>query len=312
MFWGKKFVISVGGGKGGIGKSCFVGNLGVMLSQMGKKVVLVDADLGAANLHTIIGIAHADKTLKDFITRRYPTLPDVLIDSPYPNLKLLSSASDVLSLSYPTYKEKQRLFSEIQKLDADVIIFDIAAGTHQRAIDFFSLAPLGIILIQPVPTSLENAFSFLKNLLVRHLTRIFYRDLETRNLIINTTDPRNADVSMELSELINKLESQSPEKIAVFRKELVDLGGRFCIIANGIKTTGQSVVTEKFAKIVRRYLTLNVTVLGNLPFEIFMDRAITERVPFIVKYPDNEFVTEMKEIVTKMLLNHTTHSTAVE
>ena len=303
MNWGNKFVISIGGGKGGIGKSCFSGNLGVALSQAGKKVLLVDADLGAANLHTIIGVAHAEKTLSDFLNNKYPSLKDVIIESPYPNLKLLSSASDILSLSYPTYKEKKKIISEIQKLDVDVIIFDIAAGTHQRAIDFFTLAPLGIILIQPVPTSLENAFTFLKNLLVRHLVRIFYRDQETRSFILKTSDPRNSESTMELSELIKKLESKAPEKITIFRKQLIETGTKFCIISNCLKTTGQSVVTEKFAKIVKRYLTLNVTVLGNLPFEIFMDKAISERTPFIVKYPNSEFVTEMNEIVNRIFNN---------
>lgn len=300
MNWGNKFVISIGGGKGGIGKSCFTGNLGVALSQMGKKVVLVDADLGAANLHTIIGIARAEKTLRDFLTRKYASLADVLIESPYPNLKLLSSASDILSLSYPTYKEKQRIISEIHRLDADVIIFDIAAGTHQRAIDFFTLAPLGLVLIQPVPTSLENAFTFLKNLLVRHLVRVFYRDQETRSFILKASDPRNSENTMELSELIKMLESKAPEKISAFRKNLIESGNKFCIISNCLKTTGQSVITEKFAKIVKRYLTLNVTVLGNLPFEIFMDKSISERTPFIIKYPNSEFVTEMQEIIKKI------------
>ncbi len=300
MNWGNKFVISIGGGKGGIGKSCFAGNLGVALSQTGKKVVLVDADLGAANLHTIIGIARAEKTLRDFLTRKYASLADVLIESPYPNLKLLSSASDILSLSYPTYKEKQRIISEIHKLDADVIIFDIAAGTHQRAIDFFTLAPLGLVLIQPVPTSLENAFTFLKNLLVRHLVRVFYRDQETRSYILKASDPRNSENTMELSELIKMLESKAPEKINAFRKNLIESGNKFCIISNCLKTTGQSVITEKFAKIVKRYLTLNVSVLGNLPFEIFMDKSISERTPFIVKYPNSEFVTEMQEIIKRI------------
>ncbi len=301
MNWGNKFVISISGGKGGIGKSSFAGNLGVALAQAGKRVVVVDADLGAANLHTIIGIAHPQRTLKDFIKKRFPNLDDVLVESPFPNLKLLSSASDILSLSYPTYREKQRLIREIQKLDAEVIVFDIAAGTHQRAIDFFTLAPLGIVLIQPIPTSLENAFSFLKNLIVRHLVRVFYSDKETRSFIVQSSDPSNGDQAMELSELIQQLEKRAPEKIALFKRELFQTGSKFCIISNSIKTTGQSLVSEKFAKIVKRYLAMNVSVMGNLPFEKFMDRAISERTPFIVKYPDSEFAGAMRGIVSNIL-----------
>ncbi len=301
MDWGNKFVISIGGGKGGIGKSSFAGNLAVAFVQSGKRVVVVDADLGAANLHTIIGIRHPKKTLKDFINRKYDTLADALVDSPFPNLKLLSSASDVLSLSYPTYKDRQRLFNEIRKLDTDIILFDIAAGTHQRAIDFFTLAPLGIIMIQPIPTSLENAFSFLKNLLVRHLVRFFYTDKETCAFILKTSDSSHSDHTMELNDLIKMLESKAPEKVALFRRQLLEAGTKFCIVSNNIKTTGQSMVSEKFAKIVKRYLTLNVSVLGNLPFEIFMDRAISERTPFMVKYPDSDYTVAMNGIMKKII-----------
>ncbi len=303
MDWGNKVVISIGGGKGGIGKSSFAGNLAIAMVQAGKRVVVVDADLGAANLHTIIGIARPQKTLKDFINRRCDSINDVLVDSPYPNLKLISSASDVLSLSYPTYKDRQRLFNEIKRLDTDIILFDIAAGTHQRAIDFFTLAPIGIILIQPIPTSLENAFSFLKNLLVRHLIRVFYADKETRSFILQASDPHNTEHAIELSELIRSLESKAPEKIALFKRQLLETGSKFCIVSNSIKTTGQSIVSEKFAKIVKRYLTLNVSVLGNLPFEIFMDRAISERTPFMVKYPESEYSNAMKNIMKKIVPN---------
>jgi flagellar biosynthesis protein FlhG len=300
MQWGNKFVISVGGGKGGIGKSSFAGNLGVELAKTGKRVVVIDADLGAANLHTIIGIAHPQRTLKDFIQKRYGSLKDVLTESPYPNLQLLSSASDVLSLSYPTYKEKQRLFSEIQKLDTDIIIFDIAAGTNQRAIDFFTLAPVGIVLIQPIPTSLENAFSFLKNLVVRHLVRIFYNDKETSAFIMQASDSPTAEKSMEISDIIRTLESKAPEKMVLFKRQILETTSKFCVVSNNIKTTGQVIVAEKFSKIVKRYLSLNMTVLGNLPFEMFMDRAISERVPFVSKYPDSGYAKGVQDIAANI------------
>ncbi len=301
MNWGDKIVISVGGGKGGIGKSCFSGNLGTTLAQSGKKVVLVDADLGAANLHTITGVSYPQKTLKDFINKKYRHLEDVLLETPYPNLRLLSSASDILSLSSPTYKERQKLIYEIQRLDTDVIIFDIAAGTHQRAIDFFTLAPLGIIIIQPVLTSLENAYSFLKNLLIRHLLRIFFKHKEVKSLILKAGDPRSPDNPMELNDLLKILEEKDPKKVQEFRKQFIDIGNKFFIVCNGIKSPSQSIISEKFAKIAKRYLTLNITVLGNLPYEVAMDRAIQERTPFVVKIPNSGYATNMREIIKRFV-----------
>jgi len=300
MFWGNKEVIAVGGGKGGIGKSCFVANLGLTLAQTGRRVVLIDADIGAANLHTIIGVPFPDRTLDDFLRKPHANLKDALLDTPYSGLKLLSSASDVLAISSPNFKERQKLYKGIQKLEADVIIFDIAAGTHQRATDFFSLAPLGVIIVEPVPTSLENAFSFLKNLLFRQLLRVFYEDPEMRKYIQSTLDPSQGKTNLlQFSQLLENLVRLQPEKVAVFKNQY-QTTSKLLLVANSVRNQGQTQVAEKFVKIVKRYLSLNMQVLGNLPFENAMDDAIVARAPFVARYPQSKYTLSMSEIAERL------------
>lgn len=212
MYWGKKKVMAVASGKGGVGKSIVVANLGVVLGAKGMRTVLVDADLGAANLHTILGVKSPEKTLRDFVDKTTDSLEHVLITTPYANVRLLSSASDILSLVFPNYKERMRLMRALQKLDADLLIFDIAAGTHQRATDFFAMADTGVIILEPVPTSLENAFSFLKNLLTRALLRYFYHDKEMAALVLDSLDPKKAGTVLSFNELLDICEKKSPAK----------------------------------------------------------------------------------------------------
>jgi flagellar biosynthesis protein FlhG len=302
MFWGNKDVIAVGGGKGGIGKSCFVANLGLALAQTGKRVVLIDADIGAANLHTIIGVPYPQKTLDDFLRKTHANLNDSLLDTPYPGLRLLSSASDILGISSPNYKDRQKLYKGIQKLQADVIVFDIAAGTHQRATDFFSLAPLGVIIVEPVPTSLENAFSFLKNLLFRQLLRTFYDDPQTRIFIQGALDPTQNNANLlQFSQLLERLTQLAPEKVAVFKNQYQS-ATKLLLVANSVKSASQKDVAEKFVKIVKRYLSLQMQVLGNLPHENAMDEAIVARTPFIAKFPSSLYTTSMNEIAARVPL----------
>jgi flagellar biosynthesis protein FlhG len=303
MFWGNKFVISVASGKGGIGKSCFAANIGVMMAQMGKRVVLVDADIGAANLHTMVGVAYPEVTLNDFVNGQVLSLEQVMIPTPYDNLRLLSSASDVLSISSPNYKNRQKLVRALQKLEADVIIFDIAAGAHQRAMDFFSLAPFGIIVVGPIPTSLENAFSFLKNLLMRCLLRIFYHDAETRQAIMTMIDPRQKGHIPEFGDLLTELEKRAPEGVRKFRAEFSEEHYRLGIVTNVVKTSAQLAVTDKFAKMVRRYLGLNVLPLGALPYEAAMDASIIERIPHVIKFPAGAYTRNMKSIISAISSN---------
>jgi flagellar biosynthesis protein FlhG len=297
MYWGDKIVIAVGGGKGGIGKSTFSANLGVSMAARGKRVVVIDADLGAANLHTILGVRYPEKTLDDFLSNRNANLESTLVDTAYANLRLLSSASDVLSLASPSYSERQRLFRAIQKLNVDVIIFDIAAGSQQRATDFFSLAPIGIILVEPVPTSLENAFSFLKNLLVRGLLRRFYHDKEITTFIQNTVDPRSSEQILHFSDLLVKLEEKAPAKVGAYRQLFLEGVCKMYVVVNSVKNKSQIPVAEKFCRIIKRYLALNMEVLGVLPYEQAMDDSVINRTPFVVKYPDSPYAKGVADIV---------------
>src|SRR5210317_604066 len=85
-----KKVWAFAGGKGGTGKTAMTANIGVALATMGYRIILVDADLGGANLHTILNIKRPTRTLSDFINRRVETLNDILLPTPSENLRLIS------------------------------------------------------------------------------------------------------------------------------------------------------------------------------------------------------------------------------
>ncbi|MFA6472565.1 MAG: P-loop NTPase, partial [Candidatus Latescibacterota bacterium] len=88
-----KNVWTFAGGKGGTGKTAITANIGVALATMGYRVILVDADLGGANLHTILNIKHPEFTLSDFLSRRFNSLEDILLPTPSENLRLISGGS---------------------------------------------------------------------------------------------------------------------------------------------------------------------------------------------------------------------------
>jgi flagellar biosynthesis protein FlhG len=268
----------------------------VVLADSGRKVVLVDADLGAANLHTITGVAYPRKTLDDFIRGRQPNLEATLVETPYPNLRLLSSAADILSIAQPNYRERQRLFRGLQNLDTDVIIFDIAAGTHTRAIDFFTLAPIGIMIVEAVPTSLENAFTFLKNLLIRHLLRTFYHDRVLKEYIQRSSDPRNPDSFLQFRNLIEHLEAIDPATTAKFKSQFDGSGSEVKLVVNSLRSQNQYQIAERFTRMVKRYLALDMKVLGGLPYESTMVKAITARKPIVTAQPECGYARGMKQI----------------
>lgn len=300
--WGDKKVISVAGGKGGIGKSSFVANLGVALTQHEKKVVIIDADIGAANLHTLVGVPRPGKTLADFFNNSQTHLDRILLPTPYPNLSLISSACDILSIISPNYQMNQKFFAALRKLDTQAIVFDIEAGTHHRAVDFFALAPIGIVIVEPLPTALENAYLFIKNYLFRFLLRLFYFDAEMKSTIKDMLQPEHMEKqSIHFDRLLRELEAKAPEKIAQFRTFFERQKYKLCIVANAVRDKSQLAIIENFAKVVKRYLGLSPAILGYLPFEVTMDQAIMARVPFIIKNPSGAYQRCMESIVHNIL-----------
>src|SRR5271169_3293387 len=131
-------IIAVGGGKGGVGKSFFASNLACGLAKIGRSVILVDADLAGANIHILFGIKYPERTLGDYLKKNVATLADVLLPTQLPNLSLLCGASDFLELANPHYTQKQKVISEITRLNADMIVIDIGAGASLNNLDFFN------------------------------------------------------------------------------------------------------------------------------------------------------------------------------
>ena len=248
----------------------------------------------------MLGIAFPEKSLRDFINSNEDELEDTLLETQFPNLKLLSSASDLMSVVMPNYREKQRLFNALGKLDSEYILFDIAAGANRRAIDFFTMAPMGIIILQPLPTAVENAFAFLKNLLMRHLLRTFYHNTEMNQFVQDATDTQKTKKPVEFNNLLEMLQDKAPGEIIKFKREIYSKNYRLYIVANSIENKMQEQVAEKFISIVKKFLLFDMAILGKLPFDPFMDNAIVSRTPFILKYPDSDYTIENLRVVKRI------------
>ncbi len=136
-----KKVWTFAGGKGGTGKTAVTANIGVALATMGYRIILVDADLGGANLHTILNIKRPKLTLTDFLNRRVTNLNDILLDTPSENLRLISGGSDMVGLANISFQAKIRLQKHLEMLESDYILIDLGAGTSYNTLDFFILRP---------------------------------------------------------------------------------------------------------------------------------------------------------------------------
>jgi flagellar biosynthesis protein FlhG len=154
-------VIAIASGKGGVGKTNISVNVGISLVQMGQRVVLMDADMGLANVDILLGV-YPKYNLSHVLTGE-KTLDEIMVTAPS-GLKLIPGASGIQKMTELSTIEQAaviRAFSEIDQ-QIDVLIVDTAAGISSSVVNFSRACQEIIIVICDEPTSLTDAYAFIK------------------------------------------------------------------------------------------------------------------------------------------------------
>lgn len=292
-------ILAIGGGKGGAGKSVFSTILAFWLARIGNRTILMDVDLGGANLHTLLGIKSPDRTLNDFITRRFGELEDICIDTSEKNLRLISGASDVLSLANPHFSQKIKLMTHLSRMDADYIVLDLGAGTSFNVLDFFLIAHKKIIVLTPEPTSIQNAYIFVRNAVYRKLSRLSSKNPSLQALIKIAMDPKNVLKIRTIKELFQFIE-ESDEKniIEVLKKEIGDIHLR--VVTNMVRNEKEENAGRIVQIVAEKYLTIPSTNLGCVSYDRHIHKMVSDMIPLINLDQSSQAFGNVYEIANKL------------
>lgn len=178
-------VFSVTSGKGGVGKTNLSVNLAAVLSSMGKKVVLVDADLGLANVDVLLGLTPQKNLFHLF--HEGASLRDILYPTPYgfSILPASSGMSEMLTLSTGQKLELLEAMGDLED-ELDYLIVDTGAGINDNVLYFNLASQERLVVLTPEPTSLTDAYALIKVLKLTHGVEHF------KVCVNNTPDPRKA------------------------------------------------------------------------------------------------------------------------
>jgi flagellar biosynthesis protein FlhG len=165
-------VIAVTSGKGGVGKSNVVANLGLALARRGLKVLLIDADLGLGNLDILLGL-NPRFTIHDALSLRLK-LAEVLVEGPG-GLRILPASSGIPELVVLNKLQKLFLLSELDHCiaDADVVLIDTGAGISPNVLFFNIAAQERILVVNDQPPALADAYALIKVLVTQHAEKHF-------------------------------------------------------------------------------------------------------------------------------------------
>ncbi len=293
-----RHIIAVGGGKGGSGKSFVTANMGVSLAKQGQKVIMVDTDLGGANLHTFLGLSPPQITLDDFIKRRVENIRSVIVNTEIPNLGLVIGARDILDAANPKVHQKLKIIRHIRNLESDYVIVDLGAGNSFNVLDFFLISDGGILVVTPEPTSIENAYRFIKSAFYRKLKKLT-RHPEAREVIetaMNQRNERGIRTPLDLIEAVENIDGSIGQMI---RREVE--GFRPKLIVNQVRTKGDVDVGFSMRSACLRFFAISLSYIGYIAYDNEVWQSVQRRRPLVIERPYAKASRCIAEITNKLL-----------
>ncbi len=239
--------IAVVSGKGGVGKSNFTTNFAALLAKEGKKVVLLDMDIGMGNIHILFGKT-ASYSLIDYLDSKV-TLEEVLFEGPN-NVQYISGGSGMSSLMEWSENKFAALIEAFHQLQQkfDYILFDMGAGATSWSLELLVSIDEVIVISTAEPTAIMDAYSMMKYIYLKDQEKTFY-------LLCNR----------------------------VYTKE-----------------EGQDTL-QRLARAMEKFMSKEVIILGSLPEDAVVRKAVRAQVPFTILYPDAPVSITMQQIVHRFI-----------
>lgn len=292
-------VLPIASGKGGVGKSLFASNVAIALAQAGKKVILADLDLGASNLHLILGIGSVKDGIGTFLCNSEINFNDIIFDTEYDNLQFIPGDGEIPGMANLTNEQKTKLIRQLYLLEADYLILDLGAGTSFNTVDFFLSSSMGIIVTSPSLTATLNAYLFLKNVVFRLMTTSFKKDSWAGIYFVKLIQEGKSFQKVYIPKLIEKIKSEDIDSYTTFMKSM-DIF-KPMLVMNMLEDPKDSRKAVKIRRSCKEYLGVDLEHLGVIYFDHLQEIALNSRLPIIIYKPNSVLSQAIYRIADKII-----------
>ena len=291
-------IIAVGGGKGGIGKSVVCTNLAIGMALSGQKVVLMDTDFGASNLHAMLGINNPAHGFQDLFNENFPNKQSLLIDTGISNLKFVSGAGDNPGSANIDTDKVNTVISFIKSLEADTILLDLGPGTNFNVIDFFNISIQNVVLTTPEITSVMKTFSFIRSVLFRRISLAFQGNPEIQKLV-DHSNPGNANFETYTTDLLREQFTKDfPDHLE--QLNAIVKGFTPGLVVNRVRSKKDLLTGDNLLKLVKKFLKVEATYLGYIIESDRVRDSVDEMVPFLIKDPQSKPSENLQQIISSL------------
>ena len=293
-------ILPIGSGKGGVGKSLLAANLSIALAEAGKKVVLVDLDLGASNAHTMLGLRSVTRGIGTFLSAPRTGFEEIILPTEYEGLSFVPGDAEMPGTATLSSAQKKRLVRCLESLVFDYMILDLGPGSGSNQLDFFLLGTGGIVVTTPSLTSLLNAYLFLKNVVFR----VLYATVEARSRAFAILEELRRDREGGLQRasvprILEMIAAEDPAGHALLTAALQRLRPR--LVLNLVEDPADAEKGDKLRASARGYLGIDVSHLGVIVRDELQSVALGSRVPILRYKPGCVLSRGVYRIAEKLL-----------
>jgi flagellar biosynthesis protein FlhG len=294
-------ILPVASGKGGVGKSLAAANLGVAFAQAGQRVVVADLDLGASNLHLVLGHQAPAMGVGTFLNNTGLEFSKVVAATGVPNLWFIPGDGEIPGMANLKPSQRNALVKNLLSLKtmADILILDLGAGTHQSILDFFLLSTRGIVVSAPAVTAILNAYVFLKNSVFRLMYSVFKKGTPANAYMEQMRKNVSGKTRQYIPLLLKEIEKIDPVSCERLKANMEHFHPR--LIMNMIDDPKDANVALKIRRSCEEYLGLGIEHLGAMYRDSVQDTALASRLPILLYKPKSVLSQAIYRIADKIL-----------
>jgi len=295
-------IIPIASGKGGVGKSLVAANLGVAFAQSGRRVVLADLDLGASNLHLVLGYHAPQMGIGTFLSNTKSNFADVIADTDVRGLRFIPGDNEIPGTANLTMTQRKALVKQLLALkdNTDILILDLGAGTHQSILDFFLLSNQGIVVSAPAVTAVLNAYVFLKNTVFRVMFSSCIKGSPARAYLEKLRkDSSGGHHKLYIPKILPEIQKIDPVSHENFVKRINMLHPK--LIMNFVDEPKNADVAMKIKRSCEEYLDLKIEHLGIIYRDVVQDTALASRLSIVLYKPQSVLSQAIYRIADKIL-----------
>lgn len=286
-------VIAIGGGRGGVGKTLLAVNLGVFFAQLGREVVVCDADPIGSGMHAVLGLERPPLALAEAIEggKAEPVATTV------PGLRLMPIGYDPMTATPLRPSRGAYFLKQISELTADYVLLNLGAGATSPTLDLFLHADVGICMTAPEPLAVETTYRFCRSLYLRLLRRALMKErfkLRLVEKVVSSLPPLASP-----RQIIAEIKRYDDGVATVAAQQLARVLARLVVSQTRLRSDLE--LGPAMAVVADRFLGLTLDYLGHIEHDDAVWLTVRRRQPLLIDSPTSKSARNLERVARRIL-----------